>query len=412
MSQTKSSKPRTAASPKGARKKLVMNRILTGVIVVELGVLAYFGGLFLWQHYRPQPKKSQAVPTKAEQQSPQYGKIVSADTPVVYSTSQTEALIKQTDAAFTMPVKYGLTKQVFSYTSSDPRDNSTITVFGRAYVPTGATSAKLPVVAFAPGTTGLADNCAASLEDPAKRNWANYDSLLAAYASQGYIVVVTDYAGMRDQNRLHPYMVGDSEGRAVLDSLRAAKNLSLTREVVDSAKMTVAGYSQGGHAVLWADQIQASYAPELKLRGVATYGPVSSVTETLADVTHGATIDWFGPYLLVSYGDYYHQYLPVNDILQARYASSLNANVQNSCIDTVSRFWPSSAAQVYTPNFVAAMKATNFSGTFAALGDDMAKNDLTSSASQTPTLINQGQLDTVILPSQSQNFDRHRQRQS
>nr|WP_234461438.1 lipase family protein [Corynebacterium macginleyi] len=80
-----------------------------------------------------------------------------------------------------------------------------------------------PVVAFAPGTKGLADHCAAS------RNIADgvgdYEQFFFhRYLDKGYVVVLTDYEGLGTPG-MHTYMDRASQGHAVLDSIRAAQKL-------------------------------------------------------------------------------------------------------------------------------------------------------------------------------------------
>jgi hypothetical protein len=43
------------------------------------------------------------------------------------------------------------------------------------------------------------------------------------------------------------------------------------------------GFSQGGHAVLWANQLAPSYAPELDLVGVAALAPPTYLAELFTD---------------------------------------------------------------------------------------------------------------------------------
>ena len=63
-------------------------------------------------------------------------------------------------------------------------------------------------------------DCAPSLyPDRAGLIWNLGDML-----SQGYIVVATDYPGLGTDG-IHPYLIGESEGRAVLDLVRAARRL-------------------------------------------------------------------------------------------------------------------------------------------------------------------------------------------
>ena len=121
-----------------------------------------------------------------------------------------------------------------------------------------------PLVAFAHGTTGLADICAPSHD--AEEIITEDGPYL-----EGYAVVATDYEGLGTPG-LHPYIVGRSEARGVLDSVRATQHLggvSVTEEFV------VWGHSQGGHAALHAGQHWQEYAPELKLLGVASGAPPS-----------------------------------------------------------------------------------------------------------------------------------------
>src|SRR4051812_38416743 len=64
-----------------------------------------------------------------------------------------------------------------------------------------------PVVSWAHGTTGLADECAPSIK-PDQSITALYNGLLDA----GYAVTATDYEGLGMPGR-HPYLVGESQAR-------------------------------------------------------------------------------------------------------------------------------------------------------------------------------------------------------
>ena len=46
---------------------------------------------------------------------------------------------------------------------------------------------------------------------------------MPALLNQGYVVVATDYPGLGTDG-IHPYLIGESEGRAVLNSVRAARD--------------------------------------------------------------------------------------------------------------------------------------------------------------------------------------------
>ena len=127
-----------------------------------------------------------------------------------------------------------------------------------------------PILSVAHGTTGIADQCAPS-HDPASDLAAQ-----ARYVNAGYLVAVTDYEGLGTPGR-HPYLVGESEGRSVLDAAKAARQLP-GAEAGD--QLAIWGHSQGGHAALWAAQLAARWAPELELIGTVAAGVPADLTAT------------------------------------------------------------------------------------------------------------------------------------
>jgi hypothetical protein len=330
----------------------------------------------------------------------QPGRLIGVDQTRQYNGVEAAALIRQNYGATPIPAETAITKIIFHYQSQD-LNGEYITVYGRAYIP--ASDKPLPLFAFAPGTTGIGDKCAPSLEDPTKANWANYDSHMAMYAEQGYVAVTTDYEGMRDDGRMHHYMVGELEGRVLLDAIRAVRQLPKLKDKLDSS-VFVAGYSQGGHAAYWADKINTQYAPDITLAGVIGFGPVMSVRQTLTDVTKGANINWFGPYVLTSYTDYYKTDFHPELILLPTRLENLKRDVENHCIDTNLTFWGHTPAGVYTPEFIGAMSTNTLVGPYQAFGDAMDKNAVGEVATTTPKLINEGAFDNVVLPAQQRNI--------
>jgi acetyl esterase/lipase len=92
-------------------------------------------------------------------------------------------------------------------------------------------------------------------------------------------VTATDYPGLGTPE-VHPYLVGISEGRAVLDSVRAARQIPGADAGLVFA---VWGHSQGGHAALFAGLLAQQYAPELQLAGVAVAAPATDLATLMAD---------------------------------------------------------------------------------------------------------------------------------
>jgi pimeloyl-ACP methyl ester carboxylesterase len=132
-----------------------------------------------------------------------------------------------------------------------------------------------PVVAWAHPTTGVADRCAPSLRPEVFETIPHLQALIAL----DYVVTATDYPGL-GTSEPHPYLVGESEARAVIDSVRAARALGKTGA---SSQYAVWGHSQGGHAALFTGEIAPIYAPELTLVGVAAIAPATELAKLLED---------------------------------------------------------------------------------------------------------------------------------
>jgi len=152
----------------------------------------------------------------------------------------------------------------------------TIPVSGAIFIPSGPAPADgRNVVAWAHPTSGVAPHCAPSLyPDRAGLIW-NLKNML----NHGHVVVATDYPGLGTSG-VHPYLIGESAGRAVLDSVRAARHFSKSNA---SNRFAVWGHSEGGHAALFTGQLAARYAPDLKLVGVAAAAPATSLVDLFED---------------------------------------------------------------------------------------------------------------------------------
>ncbi|MFZ9669475.1 MAG: alpha/beta hydrolase family protein, partial [Solirubrobacterales bacterium] len=129
-----------------------------------------------------------------------------------------------------------------------------------------------PVITWAHGTVGLADPCA-----PSKflNRTADYDygsgELIGDWLAEGYAVVATDYEGLGTPD-IHPYLIGESEGRGVLDIVPAARQLNPQI----SKKAVLAGHSQGGQAILFAASLASTWGKGINYLGTVSYAPASN----------------------------------------------------------------------------------------------------------------------------------------
>lgn len=144
------------------------------------------------------------------------------------------------------------------YHSTD-LDGKDIGVSGTVVVPNGpAPDGGRTVVSWAHPTTGSEPQCGPSVMTDPFEVMEGYHELLDA----GYIVAATDYSGMGADGP-NSYLIGSTEGRNVLDAVRAARHLP---EVDAGADVLLWGHSQGGQAALFAAQMARDYAPELEVK--------------------------------------------------------------------------------------------------------------------------------------------------
>jgi hypothetical protein len=140
-----------------------------------------------------------------------------------------------------------------------------------------------PVVAYGVGTHGIGDSCAPSkgIAQSGDYEAGNFQLLL----DQGWAVAVTDYEGLGTPGD-HTYIVRAAEGHAVLDMVRAAQRLPGSG-IAANAPVGIWGYSQGGQAAAAAAELEATYAPELDVRGTVAGGVPSDL--------HGVAANLNGP---------------------------------------------------------------------------------------------------------------------
>src|SRR3984885_10599807 len=149
-------------------------------------------------------------------------------------------------------------------------DNKPILVSGVVIVPPGdPPPGGRPIVAWAHPTSGVVPPCAPSLAIFLFEQIQG----LRSFVRDGYVVAATDYPGLGTPGP-HPYLVGTSEARAGIDSVRVAATLP---GAGGGKKFVVWGHSQGGHAALFSGIIAKTYAPELDLLGVAAAAPATDL---------------------------------------------------------------------------------------------------------------------------------------
>jgi pimeloyl-ACP methyl ester carboxylesterase len=174
-----------------------------------------------------------------------------------------------------------------AYISSDVAGRKTIAT-GTLIAPVGpAPKDGRPIMAWAHGTTGSAQNCGPSqIIDPTRplnqyflpdgNSWTDFGIPNGQeFIDQGYVVVATDYQGLGGGGK-HQYAVAQTNGRDVINSARAASSM---KEIGAGKKTIVYGWSQGGGATIAAASLpdyqaeQGTAADNLQYLGFIALAP-------------------------------------------------------------------------------------------------------------------------------------------
>lgn len=266
-----------------------------------------------------------------------------------------------------------------------------IAVSGAIYIPPGKPPAGgRRVIAYGHPTSGVVEKCAPSLRpDNAGLIWG-----LPAMIAQGYIVVATDYPGLGTPG-IHPYLIGISEGRAVLDSVRAA--IALPRSGA-SNNYVLWGHSQGGHAVLYAGEMSKSYAPELKLVGVAAAAPATYLAELFDADKETATGKELTAMAIYSWSNLYKH--PASTLIEPK-AMGIYKEMANDCIESVAQAVDLDNAEKPLENmkFLKANPAKT-----KPWSTIMLRNSPGKKPAGAPVFLAQGTADTVVRPYITKKF--------
>jgi pimeloyl-ACP methyl ester carboxylesterase len=118
-------------------------------------------------------------------------------------------------------------------------------------------------------------------------------------SSAGWVIVATDYS-FTEKGGPHPYLIGEGEARAGLDSVRAARQMP---ELTLDTRTVVWGHSQGGQSALWTGIVGPRYAPDVQVVGVAAIAPAANIANIMK--INPPVDQRLGPYVALSYSHFY-----------------------------------------------------------------------------------------------------------
>jgi len=260
-----------------------------------------------------------------------------------------------------------------------------IAVSGVIVIPAGvAPAGGRPVVAWAHPTTGVVSRCA-----PSEAYFVFQTMMgLRDMVRHGYIVAATDYPGLGTAGP-HPYLVGVSEARAVIDAVRAARQVPGAQA---SNQYAVWGHSQGGQAALFSGIIAQEYAPELHLQGIAAAAPATDLKTLLSD---DANTDGGRNVTAMTLWSWQRVYgAPIDEVVQADAMPAVNA-LANECIesiyDMVQRLYSQRPLQQH---FLSVSNVTQLEPWHSLLEQNIPG----ALPTDIPVLITQGAADRLVLP--------------
>lgn len=154
-------------------------------------------------------------------------------------------------------------------------NNTEVQATALVFTPKGVTPAGgWPIVVWAHGTTGVADQCA-----PSKQGLQGNQYFIQKLLAAGYAVVAPDYEGLGEPSglELHPFLNLKSEAFSITDAVVAAYDYHGNKA---EKRWVVVGHSQGGQAALGA----AEYASRANLNyeGVIAVAPASNLSMILS----------------------------------------------------------------------------------------------------------------------------------
>ena len=240
-----------------------------------------------------------------------------------------------------------------------------------------------PVVAWAHGTTGVGKKCAPSLLDDPVAIIPGINELIV----RNYVIAATDYPGLGTAGG-HPYLVGISEGRAVLDSVRAARELTQSGA---GNVFAVWGHSQGGHAALWSGELAAKYAPDLKLVGIAAAAPASELAALFEDDLDSLAGKILTGMVLSSWSQVFSA--PLDAVIVPEVLPEVKT-LGTDCIDMIDQGLADLRAEKKLPRkFLVADPMT-----VAAWKEHIVRNTPGNAHPGAPVYISQGLADTIVDP--------------
>ncbi|KAA9226549.1 alpha/beta fold hydrolase [Corynebacterium amycolatum] len=242
------------------------------------------------------------------------------------------------------PVNAPARAQRIVFSSTGARDHRQTAVSGTILQPYARWSEKSPrpLAVIAPGTLGMADNCASSV---ALRYEAPPTPPAPQLLAQGWNVAIVDYQGLGTPG-VHPYLNREIAGNNTLDMARAAIE---TLQLPADTPIALFGYSQGGGATAAAAELADEYASELNIRAVYAGAIPADLTDTALHIRGSALAGLVGYFMNGLIAEYPETNEPIERMLSPLGQDFLKLTA-DECIGATVERWPRNDTKAFTAN--------------------------------------------------------------
>lgn len=282
---------------------------------------------------------------------------------------------------------YGVTITTITYKTITP-DGRLINASGVVAYPNKTGGAASPVLSYQHPTIFR--------DSDAPSNTSNNDAMLIAAAGSGYIVVIADYIGYaRSGAEVHTYVHAEGLAAAVVDMLRASRQLLTRNGVTRNGQLFLAGYSEGGYATLAAQKeieqnLSAEFTLTASMPGAGPYD-MSSTAQYLLGLANNPNPELTG-FVFKAY-DHWYGWNRLSQFFQSPYDTVIDTFYDGThSSSTIRAALTTTTANLLQPAFLTAFLGSGET----AIKTDIARNDIYNWAPQVPTRLFHGDQDSVV----------------
>jgi len=309
------------------------------------------------------------------------------------------------------PVPYDVAVCRVLYWTLDAISNNMVLASGALQIPLSngvPLNSSMPLVMYAHGTESYRWNVPSCPHNSPTGPYSPYLPLNSktiealAFSSAGYCVFAPDYAGLGfDTNSLiTPYLIADREPIAVIDGLRASRDLAAQINLPLNGRIFLAGYSQGGHVCLATHRmIDQEYAGEFRITAAAPASAPADLTGSLTEAfrSHLLGGTTLASFTTAAYQPRYRLWNDFNEVFLPAYVNVPNLFYGAAVsLALIAVQLPPSAQNLFTTPVI--QQATNPASRF---GQTIASNNVYQWRPNCPIKFFYAGGDTTVSPSNS-----------